>query len=539
MSSRSCPKCGKKVAEDMKFCPYCGITMPEINRCQNCGKELQADMTFCPYCGQSLREKDCPYCGTPLEQDAKYCYHCGLDITAGLVCAECGSKLMEGSVFCPKCGKKYEIHRECEEQEPESGTDKKKCIACGSYVENDAIFCSACGNVVSENAEIAYNHLKWQKAKKVIQLSATKKLSLSEAVLNYADCAVFDCFRYRKIEKELEEKYTEIFPDFKSFMEKAGHYFTDLFFKEVSDACTVLQEKYGIEDVSVNNFFPQSHNCRITFEWANMIETVSEAFFQSIDAIEEAKKYRELTNQPGRQFVGGGIGFGGAIKGMLTAEVLNGIWSGLSSAYNNLQYSRDCSRNKAEAYQFICSESFKERFLDSVCYNLSCIGPVMAEILYYKKGIYCFNPCYADILIAKDAREALKSARECMENKDYGLAQDMIIEALELNPYPNYAGKIKPDKDPREKYYLLFQLFGNDNHQVSDLIQTVCPKDDAVDNCLYVLNEYMKDAGCKSFDEVKTAQGVVENFILGMDITDTEKDYYINNSRRILQTKYL
>ena len=57
MSSRSCPKCGKKVAEDMKFCPYCGITMPEINRCQRCGKELQEDMTFCPYCGQSLKEK--------------------------------------------------------------------------------------------------------------------------------------------------------------------------------------------------------------------------------------------------------------------------------------------------------------------------------------------------------------------------------------------------------------------------------------------------------------------------------------------------
>lgn len=538
MGRRKCPKCGKNVAEDMKFCPYCGITMPEINKCPKCGKELQEDMTFCPYCGFSLQEKKCPNCGTPIEKDAKYCYSCGLDIMKGLVCKKCGTKLVEGSIFCPKCGEKFVIRKEPETKKQKL-TGGKKCIACGTFVEKSARFCSACGNVVIDDANIAYNHLKWQTPKKVIRLSATKKLSLSEAVLNYADCAVFDGFRNRKIEKELDEKYTELFPDFQSFMEKAGTYFTDLIQKEVSDACKVLREKYGIKDVAVDNFFSQSDDYSMSLEWAYMIDGVGQAFFQSINAIEEAKKYRDLNRQSDRKFVGGGIGIGGAISGMITAEVLNGVWDGMKTAFDNLQYSRDCSKNKAEAYAFIKSDEFKEKLLDSVFDTLDNIGRVMAEIIYKEKGIYSFNPYYADILTVEDAEEAVENAKKAMAAGNKEIAQDMIIEALEINPYPSYAGRLSSENDPKEKYYILFKLFGNDNHQVSDLIQAISPKSEMVNLCFYVLNKYMGDVRGSSFDEVKTAESVTAHFINGMDIPQKDKEYYINEASRILQKKYL
>lgn len=51
-----CKFCGKQIAEDSVFCPYCGKStkFKEQLICPKCGKTLKEDSLFCCYCGSSI-----------------------------------------------------------------------------------------------------------------------------------------------------------------------------------------------------------------------------------------------------------------------------------------------------------------------------------------------------------------------------------------------------------------------------------------------------------------------------------------------------
>ncbi len=51
--TKSCPKCGKHVAEDMIACPYCATDL-DRGHCHNCGKAVEEDWRVCPYCRAAL-----------------------------------------------------------------------------------------------------------------------------------------------------------------------------------------------------------------------------------------------------------------------------------------------------------------------------------------------------------------------------------------------------------------------------------------------------------------------------------------------------
>lgn len=60
-----CPKCGKEVEEDAKFCGYCGYEFVKekdtatitTTLCPNCGAELEEDAIYCTKCGYELPER--------------------------------------------------------------------------------------------------------------------------------------------------------------------------------------------------------------------------------------------------------------------------------------------------------------------------------------------------------------------------------------------------------------------------------------------------------------------------------------------------
>lgn len=514
-----------------------------VQKCPNCGRSLAMDMKFCPYCGLTLNARECPACGTDLENNARYCYHCGLDISKGLVCSKCGAKLLGNSQYCPKCGSKFEIHipskREVKRKTVTGKT--KKCLICGEMVKENDEYCFACGNSLGELTNLAYNHIKWGAPNLVIRLSATRHIVLSEEVMNFADCAVFSGFRDRRIEKELKEKYTEYFPSLSTFFEKAGMYFTNIIFHEVSDACDVLRSKYGIKSITVDNFYNQSTKFSVSLTWAELIGVVNEAFNKGMDVAKEKNGYRRLKTQLGNSpFVGGGFGLGGAAKGMVTARVLNTVWDGMRTAFDNVQYSRDCSRNEREAYEYITSNDFINQFIGSMVENLNIIGSIMAEIIYKEKGIYVFDPYYGDILTIKDDREALDLAKQAMKKNNLEVAKDMIIESLELNPYPSHAGLVQPDENLWEKYYILFELFGNDHGQITHFVKAVSPEKDAIDILTNILSTYVDKAKCcYEYGELKKAETVVRSFVDSMGFSEYEHDNYLQKFISILQRKYL
>lgn len=44
-----CPTCGRRVSEDMRFCPSCHTKLR--NECRSCGRPVHLSWDLCPYCG--------------------------------------------------------------------------------------------------------------------------------------------------------------------------------------------------------------------------------------------------------------------------------------------------------------------------------------------------------------------------------------------------------------------------------------------------------------------------------------------------------
>ena len=102
----SCPSCGKTVPRDVKFCSFCGYTMPALDQ------------------PAAAAQSVCPVCGVPLAGDAAFCASCGNRVTPGapaapaapapaapaapaqVFCPNCGEALAPDATFCPGCGNK-------------------------------------------------------------------------------------------------------------------------------------------------------------------------------------------------------------------------------------------------------------------------------------------------------------------------------------------------------------------------------------------------------------------------------------------------
>lgn len=79
-----CPDCKQPVADDARFCPYCGHQILVFMQCGKCGKNLPPNAGFCPSCGQPASNKPQP----------KKCAHCGYEnLPKSFYCNQCGGKI--------------------------------------------------------------------------------------------------------------------------------------------------------------------------------------------------------------------------------------------------------------------------------------------------------------------------------------------------------------------------------------------------------------------------------------------------------------
>lgn len=83
-------------------------------KCTTCGKDVADDAKFCPFCGEHfsknvsdvLSDNSCPVCGASLKLGASFCGSCGSICSPVNKCEKCGAPLKEGSAFCGVCGNK-------------------------------------------------------------------------------------------------------------------------------------------------------------------------------------------------------------------------------------------------------------------------------------------------------------------------------------------------------------------------------------------------------------------------------------------------
>lgn len=75
----TCPKCGKPLPANAKFCFECGAKVERLDEnemiCPACGAKTRKGK-FCMECGASLVNK-CPKCGAEVPQGGKFCFECG------------------------------------------------------------------------------------------------------------------------------------------------------------------------------------------------------------------------------------------------------------------------------------------------------------------------------------------------------------------------------------------------------------------------------------------------------------------------------
>ncbi|MDO5827695.1 MAG: zinc ribbon domain-containing protein [Methanobrevibacter sp.] len=48
-----CPGCGEAIADDLNFCPSCGMELDSLN-CPSCGAKNNKKSKYCHACGKSL-----------------------------------------------------------------------------------------------------------------------------------------------------------------------------------------------------------------------------------------------------------------------------------------------------------------------------------------------------------------------------------------------------------------------------------------------------------------------------------------------------
>lgn len=122
---KTCPGCGGKIDEKVRFCPNCGVDTTKKQekgiKCSACGAEVAKGIKFCSECGHKINP--CPNCGADIPEGSGACPSCGTGL-----CPECGNPIPAGAKFCPECG--Y--------------TARKKCPGCGADVGGGK-FCPECG----------------------------------------------------------------------------------------------------------------------------------------------------------------------------------------------------------------------------------------------------------------------------------------------------------------------------------------------------------------------------------------------------------
>ncbi|MEE0681117.1 MAG: double zinc ribbon domain-containing protein [Candidatus Gastranaerophilaceae bacterium] len=81
LEGRTCPECGHRNPEGVKFCQECGAKVGvRKNNCQSCGAVNPAGVKFCQECGSKLdggRGAICPSCSLENPLGTRFCGECG------------------------------------------------------------------------------------------------------------------------------------------------------------------------------------------------------------------------------------------------------------------------------------------------------------------------------------------------------------------------------------------------------------------------------------------------------------------------------
>lgn len=353
-----------------------------------------------------------------------------------MFCYNCGAKIMDFAKFCPLCGSKQ---IPLEEMENAQDIDLQDDITNNNVAEDEYEKVSMDANNLDNKAsetddggeEVVENGERTVPAINSEEETAAK---LTEIVLQlFVEKLTAEEARYLDCRRPFQEFMLKAVDTFKIFREKNVHTLDDIISKSLPALSKYLEQivNLGVEtllDHSID-YVDQATLKKMLLERCPM-ESV---FDELIDAENQISIYAEqlgIESNSGMRFSGGGFGLGGAIKGVIEAEILNLGADALSGIGKWLTGNTD--NDKMKRFQKELFENMDKNFEENVVIIWG--HGVFAEVWEVLTQDNEFSDIHFD---EQKASAKLNNTLLLLQRKKYTVEQAFysLMEGLSYNPY--------------------------------------------------------------------------------------------------------
>lgn len=289
------------------------------------------------------------------------------------------------------------------------------------------------------------------------------------------------------------------FSSLESFLKENENILSNVLLESIDFTINVLCNK-GIYDVD-KKYFLLNYGEFFVEPWINFTDSLY-AFSNQIDINStQMKQYREARKAYRGQFIGGGFGLKGAVKGIATASLLNASYGLAHSTVNTIANSFDNIKSASKKHKLFSSNEFLSLSLDSIS---DCIVRIMNSL---------FSIIDFDIEDITDNFSKGISITNNLKYIDTSKKKLVLLEALSLNPYnkDTYLELLKLLGDGSKDLYTFSKFFSMDKFLI-ELKESI-------------LSNLIGTSYKNNIDECKTALKIldVERIRIGL------KDSYIYN----------
>lgn len=239
--------------------------------------------------------------------------------------------------------------------------DAMFCIECGKKLPDDAKFCMYCGKAVNfETDEDKGNQAAAGELKEFI-IKENRIIFMPDIIQNTKYRKIFHMNAYAQ-KRAMMDYYSERISWFNDVYEFAIPESLAYIENAVDNAIKILLEE-SIFDYSRDSFVRQF---KIEDSYISDIKVVIDKYDEIDEYWRSLKQTRSIQRSSRSRWEGGGFGLGGALKGAMTAGILNagtGIFQGIGDTITNSKDAAKMNGMKNDAFK---NCHFREIIMDAV-----------------------------------------------------------------------------------------------------------------------------------------------------------------------------
>ena len=336
-------------------------------------------------------------------------------------CPDCGKEISSRTMQCPFCGCPAEYYEQIENHETTSRDDtilqnkdvpeeKNKTTGLSEPVHSGSIVAADTKPIVTKIVE-TYSFVG-------------RKVQFTQEQVDYIDLR----YEFEKVAGICHAKIDSVY-DNKSLGDLivfASEQVDNAMGSLINRAVELLYKN----DIIISNEEFIRKNYEISFSYNNMISEVIERYAEITNERSQLEQYRSLQEASRSRFVGGGFGVKGAIKGAVTAGVMNAGLDFARSFGNSRRRKEDQDYINQKLLSLKNSDYCRNRIVNGA---YTCIVNIFKGMLEeIKVNAFLFVDTF-DEYSYKSAQSLAKATKE-HENDDEKII-DNYVKAINMNPY--------------------------------------------------------------------------------------------------------